>query len=129
MAVQCGSASATACGRWKPKASGSHLTSPGFSTVWYSARAERQVDALRIHYQDRGRLEAVRNLDRALDEAEERITREPEAGLAAPRPYPEIARMGEAWIMAGRYWIGYGLTYPPVILAVFDATADIPGRL
>jgi len=49
--------------------------------------------------------------------------------LPAPRAYPELARPGQAWLKAGRYWIAYGTGTPPVILAVFFETADIPGRL
>jgi hypothetical protein len=52
----------------------------------------------------------------------------PGDGLPAPRPYPELARPGQAWLKAGRYWIAYGTGAPPVILAVFFETADIPGR-
>ena len=50
-------------------------------------------------------------------------------GLPAPRPTPELARPGQAWLKAGRYWIAYGTGTPPVILAVSFETADIPGRL
>ena len=81
-----------------------------------------------MHYEIKGRVEAILNLSRALDEAEARIDAHPQTGLPAPRPYPELAWDGEAWVMAGRYWIAYTLTSPPVIMAVFDATADIPGR-
>jgi hypothetical protein len=30
---------------------------------------------------------------------------------------------------AGRYWVLYRTTTPPVIIAVFFETANIPGRL
>ncbi len=56
------------------------------------------------------------------------IEADPEGGLPAPRPYPQLARDGEAWIQANTYWIAYSRTDPPVILGVFYATADIPGR-
>jgi hypothetical protein len=49
--------------------------------------------------------------------------------LAAPRPYPELAAEGDAWVKAGRYWIGYRTAEPPAIFAVFFETANIPGRL
>jgi hypothetical protein len=32
-------------------------------------------------------------------------------------------------VKAGRYWIAYSTKQPPVIVAVFYETADIPGRL
>jgi plasmid stabilization system protein ParE len=95
----------------------------------YSADAERQIDDLRQHYRERDRPEAVRNLISALVEAEARIERDPAAGLPAPRPYPSLARPGRAWIKVGRYYIAYSTTQPPVILAVFHETANIPGRL
>ena len=53
----------------------------------------------------------------------------PSAGSSAPRPYPDLARPGQAWIKSGRYWLAYSLTDPPVIVALFHDTADIPGRL
>ena len=65
----------------------------------------------------------------AMQEAADRIEADPAAGLPAPRPYPELARPGRAWVKAGRYWVLYRTTAPPVIIAVFFETADIPGRL
>jgi len=59
----------------------------------------------------------------------EKIVANPAAGLAAPRPYPQLAYPGRLWIKAGRYWIAYRMTPVPVIVAVFHETADIPGRL
>lgn len=94
----------------------------------YSAEAAAQVDELRRHYQSKGRLEAVRNLAAALVQAEAQIERDPTRGLPAPRPYPSLARPGRAWTKAGRYWIAYGTSSPPVILGVFYETADIPNR-
>ena len=97
--------------------------------IRYAPRARDQVRALRDHYERRNRPEAIRTLDAALIEAEQRIERNPGAGLPAPRPYPDLARRGRAWIKAGRYWIAYSTVTPPVILAVFYEEADIPGRM
>lgn len=94
----------------------------------YSTQAAAQVEALQRHYRARNRLEAAHNLAAALAEAEARIERDPAAGLPAPRPYPDLARPGRAWTKAGRYWIAYSTTQPPVILGVFYEAADIPGR-
>ena len=80
------------------------------------------------YFEAKGRIEASRNLALALDDAEARIVRQPYAGLPAPRPYPDLRRVGASWITSGRCWIAYKLEGPPLILAVFDATADIPGR-
>jgi hypothetical protein len=65
----------------------------------------------------------------ALHDAERRIARDPAAGLPAPRPYPQVARPGRAWVKAGRYWVVYTITHPPVIAAVFYETVNIPARL
>lgn len=93
-----------------------------------SPSAERQLLALLRHYSEQGRPEAARNVVTAIDLAISQIERNP-IGVAAPRPYPELARPGRAWTKAGRYWIAYSATTPPVILAIFFETANIPGRL
>ena len=93
-----------------------------------SADAERQVADLLRHYAGLGRPGAGRNLIAAVDEAVAHIERDPGAGLPAPRPYPALARPGRAWVKAGRYWIAYATTQPPVIVGVFYEAADIPGR-
>jgi hypothetical protein len=93
-----------------------------------SPSAERQGLALLKHYSEQGRIEAARNVLAAIDLAVAQIERNP-IGIAAPRPYPELARTGRAWTKAGRYWIAYSTTTPPVILAVFFESANIPGRL
>lgn len=95
----------------------------------YSSEAERQIDELCRHYDALDRTEAVRNLIVALVKAEESIEGDPFTGLKAPRPYPQLARPGRLWLKAGRYWIAYRTSLPPVILAVFHDTADIVGRL
>jgi hypothetical protein len=64
-----------------------------------------------------------------MQEAVGRIEENPAAGLAAPRPYPHLARPGRAWIKVGRYWVGYRTVPSPIIIAVFYETADIPRRL
>jgi plasmid stabilization system protein ParE len=97
--------------------------------IEYTPEAARQVDALLLHYEERQRSGAARALLAALNDAEQKITRDPAAGLAAPRPYPQLAQPGRAWIKSGRYWITYYTTAPPVIAAVFFETANIPGGL
>jgi plasmid stabilization system protein ParE len=92
-------------------------------------RAARQVRALRQHYENLGRPEATRNLVAAIESAWHQIATNPAAGLAAPRPYPNVARRGRAWVQAGRYWIAY-ITRPSlaIVAVVYDA-ADIPRRV
>ena len=84
---------------------------------------------MRQHYEKLGRPEATRNLVAAIESAWQQITTNPDAGLPAPRPYPNIARRGRAWVLAGRYWIAY-ITRPllAIVAVVYDA-ADIPRRL
>ena len=95
----------------------------------YSRRALRQVAQLIRHYDERERYEAIRAFRAALDEAESRIAHSPAEGLHAPRPYPALRQPGRAWVKAGRYWIAYRTSKPPMIVAVFFETADIPTRL
>lgn len=93
-----------------------------------SRQARRDVAALAQDYIRKNRPEAIRGLLAAIDQAAERIEGNPAGGLAAPRPYPAAARPGRAWTKAGRYWFAYSLGTPPVIIAVFYDTSDIPGR-
>ncbi len=97
--------------------------------IAYTPRAIRQVGVLIQHYEERQRIAAICALRAALDQAERKIESNPAAGLAAPRPYPRLARPGTAWVKAGRYWVAYSTMQPPVIVAVFYETADIPARL
>lgn len=97
--------------------------------IGFTVKAQRQILALRRHYERLERPEAVQNLVAAIQEAAERIEADPAAGLPAPRPYPELARPRRAWMQAGRYWVLYRTTDPPVILAVFYDAANIPGRI
>ena len=94
-----------------------------------SPEAERQLVALIAHYEEKGRLEAAINLLQTLERARDRIAHHPQAGLEAPRPYPDLNRYGRRWLIEGRYWISYSLTEPPVISGVFYAEADIPRRI
>ena len=96
--------------------------------IGFTARAAQQFLELRQHYESLQRPEAVRGLIAALEQASRKIEANPEAGLAAPRPYPQLVRPGRAWVKSGRYWIAYNTTRPPVIAAVFYETANIPGR-
>ena len=92
-------------------------------------RAARQIRGLRQHYEKLGRPEATRNLVAAIENAWHQITTDPAAGLPAPRPYPNVAKRGRAWVQAGRYWIAYVTRPSAAIVAVVYDAADIPGRL
>lgn len=96
--------------------------------IGLTARAVRQFQELREHYEDLDRPAATRGLIVALEQASRIIENNPMAGLAAPRPYPHLARPDRLWVKAGRYWIAYEPT-TPVIVGVFYETANIPGRL
>jgi plasmid stabilization system protein ParE len=97
--------------------------------IEYAPRATQQIAALLQHYEQLQRDAAANALLAALRDAERRIGSNPAAGLAAPRPYPALARPGRVWIKAGRYWIAYRAKPRLVIVAVFFDTANIPGRL
>ena len=97
--------------------------------VRLSAGAARHVRDLREHYDKKGRPEAAINLARALERAIERIEAAPDKGMVVPGPYYSVAREGRLWIKEGRYWFRYSFTSPPVILAVFFESANIPGRV
>lgn len=90
--------------------------------------ARQRVRTLRAYYEERERPEATRALRNALTAAWLKITTSPEAGLPAPRPYPQLARPGRAWVKCGRYWIAYRTQPTTAIVAVFFETANIPGR-
>jgi plasmid stabilization system protein ParE len=87
------------------------------------------VRDLRRHYEKLERPEATRNLIAAIEGAWRTITTDPDSGLPAPRPYPNLTRPGRAWVQSGRYWIAF-VTRPSVaIVAVVYDAADIPRRV
>ena len=90
-------------------------------------RAQQQVRELSAAYARLERPEAIRSLVAAVAEAARLIERASSAGLPAPRPYPALARPGQAWIKIGPYWIRYRLA-PPAITGVFHERANITGR-
>jgi plasmid stabilization system protein ParE len=95
-----------------------------------SPEAEAQLDGLMAHYERLERIEAARNLLRALQSASARIERQPEAGLTAPRPYPLLASLGFRRIKEGAYWIAYGnASDGPVIAGIHHDTSNIPDRV
>ena len=95
-----------------------------------SPEAESQLDDLLVHYEQRERPEAIRNLIGSLEQAAARIERAPDAGLHAPRPYPSLASLGLRWIKEGAYWFAYADTAGGLVIAgVFYESADIPNRL
>ena len=91
--------------------------------------ATRHVRALYAYYEEHDRPEAARALRNAVTAAWEKIATSPGAGLPAPRPYPQLAQPGRAWLKSGRYWIGYRTQPTTAIVAVFFETANIPGRV
>lgn len=95
----------------------------------FSRRAEQHVDQLITYFEERDRFEAVSSLHAALREASDLVERDPDAGLPAPRPYPQLARPGRRWMKVGRYWVAYRLKPRLVITGVFYDAADIPGRI
>ncbi len=94
-----------------------------------SPAADEHLRQLTEHYEAQDRLDAARNLLRAVEGAKLRIARLPKRGLAAPRPYPELRYLGLRWIIEHRYWVAYTASDPPVIAGIFHDTADIPNRI
>jgi plasmid stabilization system protein ParE len=94
--------------------------------VVLTPEAQRQLQDLIVHYESLDRPAATRNMMAAVEAAKERIISSPAAGLSAPRPYPELKKLGRIWMKEGRYWISYSPTHPPAITGVFFETVDIP---
>jgi plasmid stabilization system protein ParE len=97
--------------------------------IEFTPRARGQFRKLVRHYEDLNRPEATYGLVLAVEAAWRSFVENPSAALSAPRPYPNLARSGRAWIKAGRYWVSFSTLGRPVIVAVFFDTADIPGRV
>lgn len=97
--------------------------------IGFAPRALRQIDELLKHYDSLERYEAADALESAIAEAMRKIEANPAVGLTAPRPYPQLARPGRAWIKAGRYWFAYRTAPRLIIAAVFFETSNIPGRI
>jgi len=97
--------------------------------IVYTPRAASQVDDLKDYYDQKGRAEAILNLERALTEAETAIQDNPTVGLQAPRPYPSMARQGWLWRKSGHYWVGWRQHPALVIAAVIYDQADMPNRI
>lgn len=69
--------------------------------------ARRQVDRLDEHFAARGRDRASELLTEAVAAALRAAENPRTRWLSAPRPYPELTRLGYRWIKVHRYWIGY----------------------
>jgi hypothetical protein len=72
------------------------------------------------------RPEASRNLTKAIRSASKQI--ESGKSLAAPRPYPDLARASEGWVKAGSYWVANTISDDKQIIAVFYDESDILNR-
>jgi len=94
----------------------------------YTRRAVEHLSALFDHYEAKERPEAMRNLMEAMRDAWAEIERDPQGGLAAPRPYPELARPGTLWRHSRSYWVAYCRAPRLAITAIFYDESDIPGR-
>jgi plasmid stabilization system protein ParE len=97
--------------------------------IFLSPEAATQLEGLLAHFERLNRIEATENLLAALERASSRISRAPDAGLPAPRPYPALARLGFRWVKKGRYWVAYMNVPSAVIVGVYHEAADIPNRV
>jgi len=98
----------------------------------FTAKAQTQLRSLLTHYYGLDRIEAVVNLNAAIDQAIDEITKTPRAGLRSPRPYPELSALGHLWVKAGSYWVSYrhGVGKPgstALITGVYYDRSNIPG--
>ncbi len=91
-------------------------------------KASAQLDEFERYYIEQQRPQALRNLGHSLAEASLIIQNAPQRGLAAPRPYPELASLELLWLKRGRYWIVYDPA-GPIIAGIFFETDDIPNRI
>lgn len=89
--------------------------------------ASAQLDEFERYYIEQQRPQALLNLGYALAEASLVILNAPQRGLAAPRPYPELASLELLWLKRGRYWVAYDPA-GPIIAGIFFDTDDIPNR-
>ena len=92
--------------------------------------AEAQLDALERYYDRLDRDLATIRLAEAVRSAIVIADSQAAPFLAAPRPYPDLKRLGWRWLKSGRYWIAFS-SIPDgfAITAVFHERANIPGRL
>ena len=103
-------------------------------TFRFSPEAQGQYLRLVVHYESLERSEAISNLNTAVKNAIREITRMPRAGLPAPRPYPDLAGLGQLWVKSGPYWFSYHhIVGQPgrsaVITGIFYDRSDIPGAV
>jgi len=89
--------------------------------------ASAQLDEFERYYIEQQRPQALRNIGHALAEASLVILNAPQRGLAALRPYPELATLELLWLKRGRYWVAYD-PVGPIIAGIFFDTDDIPTR-
>ncbi len=92
-----------------------------------SPEADAHLARLTDHYEALNRLEAAENLLKAVEAAKLRIVAAPGTGMEAPRPYPQLKRLGFRWIIERHYWISYTRTNPLLITSIFHESANIPG--
>jgi plasmid stabilization system protein ParE len=88
---------------------------------------EAHLARLTDHYEALNRLEAAENLLKAVEAAKIRIVVAPCKGVNAPRPYPQLKRLGFLWLIERRYWISYTKTTLLMITSIFHESANIPG--
>jgi plasmid stabilization system protein ParE len=69
--------------------------------VVLTPEAEAHLKGLILHYESLDRPAATRNMMTAVEAAKERIARAPAAGLPAPRPYPQLKKLGRLWLKEG----------------------------
>lgn len=92
--------------------------------------AEEQLDALALHYDRLDRDLATIRMAEALRHAMAIIEAQTGPFFAAPRPYPDLDRLGWRWLKSGRYWVAFSaIPGGYAVDAIFHERANIPDRL
>jgi hypothetical protein len=91
-----------------------------------SPRANAQFEQLKDYYDINGYDLAYVRLLSSLDFVSNpqnfgRLTFYP-----APRPAPALKTLGLRWTIHHRYWFAFTAVTPPTIVAIIDATSNIP---
>ncbi|GLR65416.1 hypothetical protein GCM10010909_00940 [Acidocella aquatica] len=87
--------------------------------------AERQFWSLELNYTLKGYDLALLRLFAAVDFAIEPANLSRHLFVPAPRPAPELATLGQRWMLHNRYRFAYSSEQPPMITAIIYANLDI----
>ena len=95
-----------------------------------TAEAANQVRTLTRHFLRLERPEAAKRLTQTVHQAQSSVDDPALRWFPAPRPHPQLARLGFRWIKLHRYWVAFRIERngETLIHHVLDETTDIPAR-